>query len=75
MIAYKDQDTENKINAIVRNRTAVNTSFKESKLALAGFIVSETKTSFLHFKFVRTSSRLRRWKSVDYDFISRCDVN
>lgn len=73
MIVNKDQDSENKINAIVRNRTAVNTSFKKSKLALAGFIVSKTKTSFLHF--VRTSSRFRRWKSVDYGCNSRCNVN
>ena len=49
MIVNKNQDSENKINAIVRNRTAVNTSFKESKLALASFIVSKTKTSLLHF--------------------------
>lgn len=73
MIVNKNQDSENTINAIVRNRTAVNTFFKESKLALASFIVSKTKTSLLHF--VWTSSRLRLWKSVDYDFIPRCDVN
>ena len=47
MIVNKDQDSENKINAIVRNRTAVNTSFKKSKLALAGFIVSKTKTCYI----------------------------
>ena len=70
MIVNKDQHLENKINAIVRNRTAVNTSFKESKLATGE---SKTKTSLLHF--VRTSSRFSRWKSVDYGCNSRCDVN